>query len=655
MTPMKHPRDPSRSDDADTLAADTASAPALAQTLEASASLGPVTHEATMADTGFADRYVTRRLLGSGGMGEVRASKDQRIGREVAMKVIRQGETTGGEDRARFLREARIQGQLEHPAVVPVYDVGLDPDGTEYFTMKRISGVTLGEAIHSTTKDEKDERSRFTAHKLLAAFLQICLCIDYAHTRGVLHRDLKPANIMLGDFGEVYVLDWGIAKLDDDVDEKPVESVRVDTGQVAHTPTLAGQVFGTPGYMPPERIAGDSADGRSDVYALGAILFEILTGERLHIGKSVDELIESTTRGANARASLRAPSRDVPPELEAVCVRATESDPERRFQGVRELHDAVERYLEGDRDLELRRELAETHAQQASKAAAMAFETDDADGGHRSKALGEVGRSLALDTHNRRAQQTLAALLTRPPDEPPPAAKIEIERRSAHEVRSAARIAAWSIIAIASFAALMTLDRAAVADVLPMIVPAAIASALCFVVGYGKRSAGPLPLVIVLLMCAAIAASTGFMGPLVVTPGLALAIAIVAFGLGRGEVYRGVVVAASVLTVLAPALLEITGVIASTYRNEGGGILIVPRLFTVPDRSYPIAVLIACVITIIVPALFAWGLTKRHSDLGDRLHVFKWQFGQLVPKDAQVDVDPHGAAVSHRNEATPKA
>src|SRR5262245_50033275 len=229
-------------------------------------------------------------------MGEILGAIDDQIGREVAVKRMKRAPSERAQ--SRFFREACIQGRLDHPAIVPVHELGVDHDGRPFFTMKKLTGTTLSDKL---LDDEPHLR-------LLRAFVDVCLAVEFAHSRGVIHRDLKPANIVLGDYGEVYVLDWGIAKLVDDEEH-----------------TGVGATIGTPGYMSPEQISNAAdVDERADVYALGCMLFEILAGEPLH--PRGDDGIASALVGCDARPSLRAPSFDIPPELDALCVAATERD-----------------------------------------------------------------------------------------------------------------------------------------------------------------------------------------------------------------------------------------------------------------------------------------------------------------------------------------
>ncbi|MEO8550853.1 MAG: serine/threonine-protein kinase, partial [Kofleriaceae bacterium] len=293
------------------------------------------------------DRYVLRHLLGSGGMGEVWLAHDVRIDREIAIKMMR---STGDPDAAaRFLREARVQGRLEHPSVVPVHDLG-GAGSAPYFAMKRLTGTTL----HDVIAAHDDET--WTRRKLLARFADVCLAIEFAHKRGVIHRDLKPANIMLGDFGETYVLDWGLARIADDdrpavAGAAPISAIetrdlRSDSGSGGHT--QAGALLGTPGYMSPEQMRGEQVDSRTDVYALGLILFEILTGAS---AIARDKPFEITLATLEFHPAEHRPELDIAPELDALCARATSAERDLRPASAREIADAIQSYLDGDRDL----------------------------------------------------------------------------------------------------------------------------------------------------------------------------------------------------------------------------------------------------------------------------------------------------------------
>ncbi|OGQ21216.1 MAG: hypothetical protein A2138_08000 [Deltaproteobacteria bacterium RBG_16_71_12] len=224
-------------------------------------------------------RYQLGTLLGRGGMGEVRLCHDRRIGRDVAVKLML-SRATDTAVRARFLREARVQGQLEHPAIVPVHDLEVFPDGSAYFAIKRVRGRTLADILGALRRGDDETARAFPQRKLLAAFNAVCLAVDFAHEKRVMHRDIKPANIMLGDFGEVYLLDWGLAKLLEHDDEEPAGAVVAPAG--AADATIAGSMLGTPGYMAPEQIDASIAPigPATDVYALGAVLFEILSLQR---------------------------------------------------------------------------------------------------------------------------------------------------------------------------------------------------------------------------------------------------------------------------------------------------------------------------------------------------------------------------------------
>ncbi|HZZ79715.1 MAG TPA: serine/threonine-protein kinase, partial [Gemmataceae bacterium] len=258
-------------------------------------------------------RYFVEGELARGGMGAVMRAVDCDIRREVAVKYLL--DQSDDKKKIRFVEEAQITGQLEHPNIVPIHELGVDAEKRIFFSMKMVKGRSLADIVKALRDGETDAAKAFSLSKLLAIFVNICNALAYAHARGVVHRDLKPANIMVGDFGEVYVMDWGLAKVLRTAGTKtgnaPVLAVPVATTAEAFdfsavpmaTPlspndsartsgsgkvvtsrdsetdlTQAGSVLGTPVYMPPEQAAGklDQIDERSDIYSLGAILYELL-------------------------------------------------------------------------------------------------------------------------------------------------------------------------------------------------------------------------------------------------------------------------------------------------------------------------------------------------------------------------------------------
>ncbi len=381
-------------------------------------------------------RYQIGDVIGRGGMGEVLSARDEQIGRSVAIKRLRV-QNPSPDVLARFLREARIQVWLEHPAVVPVHEVWTDDHGQPFFVMKQLTGITLADVIA-----RRDSSEQYSRQRLLRAFAEVCLAIEFAHTRGVVHRDLKPANIVLGDFGEVYVLDWGIARVAGDEDGRR-SFADIDT--IDGTETVAGAILGTPGYISPEQIRGDhDLDQRADVYALGCILYEILAFDPLH--PRGQAALASALTGADARASVRAPDRDIPPELDAICVRATGVDRRERFATARQLGDVVQRFLDGNRDLALRKELACTELAAARDALA-----EGAGAANRRDAIRAAARALALDPTAREAADLVGRLMLEPPKEMPPEVERELEELDHVNLRVSARFGMFAAIAYLVF------------------------------------------------------------------------------------------------------------------------------------------------------------------------------------------------------------
>jgi serine/threonine-protein kinase len=590
------------------------------------ADLSPVVLAPSGGAVDAGPRYSTIEGLGEGGMGEVRLCRDAVIGREIALKTLRGGRDGHAVAVARFVREARIQGQLEHPAVVPVYDLGVDAAGKPFFTMKRVRGRTLEEAIADAEGAEDSGRAR---RKLLSAFATVCHAIEYAHARGVLHRDLKPQNVMLGDFGEVYVLDWGIAKLraeDVDVDARPIT---LDEGDEAKR-TAAGDVLGTPGYMAPEQIRGDAGvDARADVYALGAILFEILAGRPLHEGASVAALAASTLAGVEARPSVRVPGREVAPELEAICVRATALDASERFADVAELRDAVERFLEGDRDVALRRELARDHAARAAGLEARAL---DGDVEARRLALEQAGRALALDPESP-AAAIIVRLMSHPPRETPPEVAAEIERERDAAARGAARTAGWALLAmLAAAPAEIALGIRDWPLMGARIVLVALAAGACF----APVAAGGSVLRRALIACAAVLLLFGIArtaGPLVTIPVGAAAVG-VGLALFPRPVPAWVGLALCIGSVGLPLALEATGVLDPSYVLDGDRLCIVPHALAFGPGTVPflalVGVLPGCAII-----LYLAKIRARLAEAQRIAMIQRWQLEQLAPTVGQ--------------------
>ncbi len=308
--------------------------------------------------SGF-DRYQITRTVGIGGMGKVYFAYDRDIRRGVALKVVGVG---GEAHQARFVEEAQVLGQLEHPNIVPLYDLGLGDNGTLFCTMRFVRGRTLEQVISGLRAGDAEYLHSYSLTRRVQIFLQISQALEYAHANGVVHRDLKPANVMLGEHGEVQVLDWGLAKVTSGA-QLASESVRgaldAEPGDGEAMRSLAGHIVGTPAYMSPEQARGHAVDARTDIYALGAILYELLCFQHAFSGKSPVEIIARVLKGGPVRPGQVAAHVNVPPALEALCLRALDLDPERRPRSARELHDAVQSWLEEESDRAKRTALAD--------------------------------------------------------------------------------------------------------------------------------------------------------------------------------------------------------------------------------------------------------------------------------------------------------
>jgi serine/threonine-protein kinase len=295
--------------------------------------------------TSDGQRFRVLRPHARGGLGAVFVALDEELHREVALKQILDQHADDPVSRARFLLEAEITGGLEHPGIVPVYGLGSYENGRPYYAMRLVRGQSLKEAItqfhQSSWRSGSDERA-VALHKLLSRFIDVCNAIEYAHSRGVLHRDIKPGNVMLGEFGETLVVDWGLAKAlgRPDSGKSTAPSLISSAGQ-----TVPGSAIGTPQYMSPEQAAGrtDVLGPASDVYSLGATLYCLLTGQPPFPERDVEDVVRRVQQG-DFRAP-RAVMPSLPRALDAVCVKAMALRPADRYTGPRALAEDVERWL----------------------------------------------------------------------------------------------------------------------------------------------------------------------------------------------------------------------------------------------------------------------------------------------------------------------
>jgi tetratricopeptide (TPR) repeat protein len=333
---------------------------------------GPLVKPASTEVPDAPGRYELLGEIARGGMGAVLKGRDNDLGRELAVKVLLEQHHGNPALVRRFVEEAQIGGQLQHPGIVPVYELGTFPDRRPYFAMKLVKGRTLA-ALLSERKGARDDLPRF-----LGIFEQVAQTVAYAHARGVIHRDLKPSNVMVGSFGEVQVMDWGLAKVlaegvvadepgsaSPPVEESVIWTVRSGSGE---DESQAGSVLGTPAYMAPEQAAGDVArvDRRADVFGLGSILCEILTGQPAYTGFSGNEVFRKAARGHTAAARARLATCEVDTDLVNLACDCLAVEPAERPRDAGAVAGRVTAYLAGVeerlRSAELERAQAEARA-----------------------------------------------------------------------------------------------------------------------------------------------------------------------------------------------------------------------------------------------------------------------------------------------------
>jgi serine/threonine-protein kinase len=302
--------------------------------------------------SGRGERYQLFGEIARGGMGAVLKGRDTDLGRDLAVKVLLEDHRDKPELIRRFVEEAQIGGQLQHPGVVPVYELGTFADRRPYFSMKLVKGRTLAALLHERT-DPRSELSRF-----LAIFEAVCQTVAYAHARGVIHRDLKPSNVMVGSFGEVQVMDWGLAKVlnEGGVHDEPQAGPRPEVSVIATVrsgsdveDSQAGTMMGTPAYIAPEQAAGqiELIARRADVFGLGSILCEILTGQPAFTGRTQAEVIRKAVRGDLAEAMDRLAACGAEPELIAQARDCLAAEPQDRPRDAGVVAERITAYLAG--------------------------------------------------------------------------------------------------------------------------------------------------------------------------------------------------------------------------------------------------------------------------------------------------------------------
>ncbi len=434
----------------------------------------------------------------------------------------------------------------------------------------------------------------------------------------------------------MYLLDWGLAKVVDAPEPRlPSAPPAIASGSDPGAKTMHGATMGTPGYMAPEQVKGEAVDARADVYALGAILFELLALEPLHPHRTAQDANASTLAGVDARPSVRAPERDVPPELDAICVRATERDPEQRTRTAREVVDAVERYLDGDRDLIRRRELAREHVKAAGQHADRALAGGKDATRARSLALREIGRAVALDPTDAEAVTTLMRLMTETPAEMPAEARAAMQAETRGGIRTGAKAAAVAYMlwfahlpfmlwmGIHSWPAFLAASGAWL-----------LAAGTAVVYARHPPRDGSLPVGLMLAGVVAVATTSTMFGPYVIAPTIA-ATGSVLMHMSPYRRGRVAVVVLNCAAIAGPALLQVTGVLPASYLFTGDAIVIQPGMLSFPAVPTQIFMLVNTLATIVVASALIAQIRNTLTRVEEQMYVHTWQLRQLVPDHAR--------------------
>ncbi len=549
--------------------------------------------------------YALGEVIGRGGMGEVVAARDLRIGREVAVKRMR-AKQPSAEALARFLREARIQARLDHPAIVPVHELGIDADGLPYFTMKRLTGATLTQKL----------AEGIPLARSLRAFADVGLAVELAHSRGVVHRDLKPSNIMLGGYGEVYVIDWGIARvIGEDVatggGEGSADIETIDGG------TKTGAILGTPGYMAPEQIRGHAVTEQADIYSLGAILFEILAGEPAHPrGASA---IGSTLGAAQVSPAERRPDRGIAPELDALTFQCLAELPERR-PTAHELAERVQAFLDGDRDLVHRRRLA--GEQMAAARAAN-------EAGDRALAMQHAGRATALDPQNLEAVELLSYLVLQPPVRMPPALAQRLDDSERQHARHRSSRAQYGYLAVFAMFPLLLLTHVQnwtlVAAFYGLVALGAVLTRMSVASGEPRIRA------ILVVLLAGILLFSRIASPFVLTPTAICIVLAMLTPIAWVSERPRLMAAWAVLAVMLPFVIEWIGVLPTSWWLGDDRLVIDSTIVRSDGPAVSVGLIITNLAFVMVFTLLVASVNRERRKAERAMLVQSWHLEQLLP------------------------
>ena len=554
--------------------------------------------------------YKLRRKIGIGGMGEVVLARDNKLDRDVAIKRLRSAKPSEATVK-RFLREAKIQARLDHPAIVPVHELGTDTKGQPYFTMKRLTGTTLAVHLKQRTK---------TLQELLRAFVDVCLAIDFAHKRGVVHRDLKPGNVMLGDFGEVYVIDWGVARM---LDEKETIAASASTQVVEENMTQAGTLLGTPGYMAPEQVDGASEVGpAADIYSLGATLFEILAGVTLH-PRGGDALIARLGE-YDPLPSHRAQDRQIAPELDEITRHALSPEATDR-PTARQLADGVQRYLDGDRDVERRRALSVVELASAQAA----FIGGDV--ARRADAIRSAGRALALDPESREAAALITRLMLEPPSSHPKQLAADLASSESAMQQKQGQVAVKSLLAVLIFLGAAGFNGL---RSVPVILGIAGWATLILVLAYtiSRRPARRNEMWIIAIgntvLCALL---SRLFGPLIITPVVSCIMAVSLTSYPQLMAHARIVIPMLVLGWIGPVLLELAGILSPTWSVTAGAIVTTSHAIELSSGPTSALLIFGNCMGIMVIGAFANALARSRREAQRSVEIQAWTLKQLLP------------------------